>query len=325
MTARDMSIYKTPEFRKKLSDAKMGHPVSDETRKKLSDWHTGKECPRIKISKEDLIHHFVDRDLSVSECAGVFNCSTNVIIRRLDRYGIPRLSSVVYKPTKEWLEDNYWGKQLTLAGCAKLIGCTEPTIRYHLKKCGIPIRHHGYKARAITKEWLEEHYINQNLSSFECGKLLNCDYQMILNALARHGLPPHNPVQKSKERMKDLIERGEWDPRGSNNPNWRGGRSHYCFKFNEEFKEHIRDKFGRKCYLCPTTENENKRKLSVHHTDYNKNSICNGKEWAFVPLCMRCHLKTNGDRHYHFHLLINYWAMDLDINFKAGELCNDGI
>jgi hypothetical protein len=97
---------------------------------------------------------------------------------------------------------------------------------------------------------------------------------------------------------------------------WRGGISkhRYCFKFDEHFREHIRNKFDRKCYLCHKTEEENGRKLDVHHVDYNKNSICNGKEWAFVPLCMHCHPLTSLYRHYYFNLLINYWAMCLEIN-----------
>lgn len=105
--------------------------------------------------------------------------------------------------------------------------------------------------------------------------------------------------------------------KGKNNPRWLGGKSYerYCFKFNDEFKEHIREKFGRKCYLCSTTEAENKRKLSVHHIDYAKNSICNGKEWAFVPLCVKHHAASNYNRWYWFNLLINYWAMNPEISF----------
>jgi hypothetical protein len=102
---------------------------------------------------------------------------------------------------------------------------------------------------------------------------------------------------------------------GPGSPKWKGGPQKYCFKFNRRFKEHIREKFGRKCYLCETTEKENGRKLSVHHIDYNKNSICNGKEWAFVPLCDHHHAKSTADWHYYFNLLINYWAMNPEINF----------
>lgn len=280
---------------------------------------------KIVISEKELRDCFIEHELTARECATIFGCSVNVIHRRLDRFGIPRPALIQYTPTKEWLEEHYLTKQLTMLECGKLLKCHEVTIRQHLKKHCIPIRHHGYKSEAITKAWLEEYYINQNLSSFECGKLLDCDYQLILNALKRHGLPPHNPIQKSKERMKDLTELGLWDLHGSKNPNWRGGISRfpYCWKFNEEFKEHIRDKFGRKCFLCENQEKN--RKHSVHHIDFNKNSICNGKEWAFVPLCKSCHSKTGVNRHYYFNLLINYWIMNSMINFGSAGIYYDGI
>lgn len=105
------------------------------------------------------------------------------------------------------------------------------------------------------------------------------------------------------------------------NPRWLRGISFgkYCFKFNKSFKEHIRNKFKRICFNCGKNELENKKKLHVHHIDYNKNSICNGKEWAFVPLCSSCHTSTNSNRWYWFNLLINYWAMNPEINFNCGD------
>lgn len=102
------------------------------------------------------------------------------------------------------------------------------------------------------------------------------------------------------------------------NNSWLGGISFgsYCPKFNKKFKEHIRDKFHRKCFDCGKTESENGKKLAVHHIDYNKNSICNGNEWAFVPLCAKHHAESNFNRWYWFSRLIHYWAMNPDINFN---------
>ena len=94
--------------------------------------------------------------------------------------------------------------------------------------------------------------------------------------------------------------------RGEDNPAWRGGVSFipYCPKFNNAFKESIREKFGRVCFLCPTTEEENNQKLSVHHVRYNKDSLCDESEQVFVPLCRRCHSKTNYNREYWEDLII---------------------
>lgn len=117
---------------------------------------------------------------------------------------------------------------------------------------------------------------------------------------------------KLSEEIKQKLSETH---KGENNPAYVHGncRRRYCRKFNTEFKERIRDRFDRKCFLCGTPENG--KKLSIHHIDYNKNSICNGQSWAFVPLCNACHLKTNLNRWYWFNYLLNYWAMLPEINF----------
>ena len=103
---------------------------------------------------------------------------------------------------------------------------------------------------------------------------------------------------------------GEWisiNQKGSNNPNWRGGitDTKYCSLFNEKFKELIRDRFHRICYLCFKTEFNNNQKLSVHHVNYNKNCLC-GSNCEFVPLCKNCHSKTGGNRQTWEDLIMCY-------------------
>jgi Mor family transcriptional regulator len=100
------------------------------------------------------------------------------------------------------------------------------------------------------------------------------------------------------------------DQNGVKNSGWNGGSSFepYCPKFNESFKESIRNKFDRKCFICGITEKEmqedqrrrGKRifKLSVHHVNYNKDCLCDDSDCEFVPLCSHHHVKTNTNREY---------------------------
>lgn len=105
---------------------------------------------------------------------------------------------------------------------------------------------------------------------------------------------------------------------GENTSNWRGGLSfgQYCSLFNKKFKENIRRKFNRKCFICGKLEENEKYKLSIHHVDYFKLSICKGRDWAFLPLCTSCHAKTSFNRWYYFNLLINYWLNNEEINLN---------
>jgi hypothetical protein len=86
---------------------------------------------------------------------------------------------------------------------------------------------------------------------------------------------------------------------GEKHHNWRGGASFepYCPQFNENLKERIRSYFDYHCVLCGKSTEENARKLSCHHVEYNKNSCCDGKLVQFAALCVSCHTKTTiGDR-----------------------------
>ena len=79
----------------------------------------------------------------------------------------------------------------------------------------------------------------------------------------------------------------------------------YCLLFNEKFKEKIRERYNRKCFLCSELEKDNKQKLSVHHVNYNKDCLC-GSICEFVPLCKSCHSKTNHNRKYWENLIMHY-------------------
>ena len=98
-----------------------------------------------------------------------------------------------------------------------------------------------------------------------------------------------------KKKLSDVCK-------GDKHYNWQGGKSFepYCPKFNEGFKEQIRNKFGRVCLLCGKSEEDNKgRKLSVHHVNYDKRCGCEDSfKCDYVPLCMSCHSKTGNNRSY---------------------------
>lgn len=114
------------------------------------------------------------------------------------------------------------------------------------------------------------------------------------------------------EHLKELNSK----QKGENHPQWKGGVSFepYCPKFNEAFKERVRDFFGRTCFICGATETREKH--HVHHVNYDKMVCCNDVKPLFVPLCRSCHGKTtNGDR--------EMWANRLteQIMDRTGGVC----
>ena len=79
---------------------------------------------------------------------------------------------------------------------------------------------------------------------------------------------------------------------------WKGGISFepYCPKFNNDLKRRIRTFFEYRCIVCGKSTEENKRELSCHHVEYNKQACCDGKPIHFATMCTRCHSRTNHHR-----------------------------
>jgi len=76
---------------------------------------------------------------------------------------------------------------------------------------------------------------------------------------------------------------------------WKGGISFdpYTLDFTNVFRESIRERDNRCCVLCNQLEEDDARKLSVHHVDYDKT---NSFPQNCVSLCRVCHSLTNGKR-----------------------------
>ena len=116
-----------------------------------------------------------------------------------------------------------------------------------------------------------------------------------------------------KEPTQAMIEgriRQAEKMRGELSAQWQGGISFepYCYKFNNLFKEEIRNKYNRICFLCSMIEEEQKddlrrrgktpKRLAVHHVNYNKNCLCDESDCEFVPLCSSCHAKIGFNQEY---------------------------
>src|SRR3990167_7883641 len=91
--------------------------------------------------------------------------------------------------------------------------------------------------------------------------------------------------KESKEKIKNRIpwNRGKRDP-SLNYP--------YSIDFDFKLKEVVR---ARDYIICQLCNRKSKRKLSVHHIDYNKQ---NSNEKNLISLCQSCHAKTNDNRSF---------------------------
>jgi hypothetical protein len=102
---------------------------------------------------------------------------------------------------------------------------------------------------------------------------------------------------------------------GENHSQWQGGKSFepYCILFNEGFKERVREFWDRKCAMSGITEEENGRKLAVHHVSYDKTSCCESDKASFncapnlfIAVSQGWNSKFNHNRDYWEEYLTNY-------------------
>lgn len=77
----------------------------------------------------------------------------------------------------------------------------------------------------------------------------------------------------------------------------------YPIEFDNQLKEAIRDRDGRKCAMCRTLEKDCQRNLDVHHIDYDK---FNCDPSNLVSLCQSCHIKTNYSRPFWTQVFTKY-------------------
>lgn len=217
---------------------------------------------------------------------------------------------------RDWLYQKYWIEDLGCPQIAEIVGCEATAVLKALKRFGIPRRtnseaHKGHTAwnkgqtkypELRDKDWLYYKYWVEELSLSQIAKIVGCSVYAVYGAFIRFNISMRNQSEVGK---------------GEKNPSWRGGVSFepYCQKFNGKFKEYIREKFNRRCFLCDKKEEENGRRLDVHHVNYNKSCGCQeDSSCQFVPLCMSCHGKTHHNREYwekkikiKLHEKINGW------------------
>lgn len=100
-----------------------------------------------------------------------------------------------------------------------------------------------------------------------------------------YGKSPTMATRRKFSATRQGISYDEWEGFATDSP--------YCPKFNEACRESNRVKYDRRCFLSDMTEDENGKKLSVHHIDMNKQQGCDGYTWKLVPLSVKWHNRVH--------------------------------
>ena len=259
--------------------------------------------------EEELTRLYIIEKKDLRSIGKIFNCSPSTVMRWFGLYGIPTRNGSESKkgintgkdhpgyiepPPKKELVQLYTNELKTIRDIGEFFGHCDYMVLKWLKSYNIRLRTSAERSALLSGE---------NSPTWKGGNIVKICEQC-------------GNEYETKQSLKDVSRfctngcKNKWqseNTRGENCPAWKGGISFepYCPKFNDAFKESIREKFGRVCFLCPTTEEENGEKLSVHHVNYNKDCLCGELECEFVPLCRPCHSKTGSNRHYWEKLILD--------------------
>lgn len=98
-----------------------------------------------------------------------------------------------------WLREQYVNKSKTFQDIALELGCGAETVRRYAHKIGIKVRERSemtLKPRCdktpISKEWLYDKYVNQNLSTHACADLAGVSQTTIHKRLKEFGINSHS-------------------------------------------------------------------------------------------------------------------------------------
>jgi len=192
-------------------------------------------------------------------------------------------------------------ENLTKKEIALFIGSTRGAVAKAMIDLDIPSRQ---QFREYPVDWIREQYLEKGKTTIEIANELGCDPSLISRLFKKVGIPARTSSEVSKGRIvsektrekMSIVREGKGF--GPENPNWRGGSAFYpyCYKYNESLKEKIRNQYHRKCFVCGKHEDEQNRRLAVHHVDGNPMQGCDGSGFLLVPLCNSCHGKMQGEK-----------------------------
>lgn len=209
----------------------------------------------------------------------------------------------LYK-NKDWLLWQYEINRLSVYKIAKEINCNYCTVWLWLKKFNIKTRS---QSEAISGK-LHPLY-GKKLSMKARKKMSKAHLGRI------KGPQSEEWINKRMESLRRWINKNPDINKGEKHPNWRGGISRlpYSFEFNNELRKQIRERDNFICQKCGIYESELKRKLSIHHIDYDKKN-CDPSN--LLSLCISCNFKVNYKREY----WINYFQKYMKEKFLKYEI-----
>jgi len=138
---------------------------------------------------------------------------------------------------KEKLVDLYINKGLKLKEVGAIIGCSDTTVLYYMRKYGVPTRpKNTQKYKQLNPEQLRQWYKEYGWSAIKIAEVVGCSDAAVLKALKKFGIyvRNHKEAAENKEPMTEehrakVIENVRKLHKiqvGEGHPQWKNARWH---------------------------------------------------------------------------------------------------
>ena len=258
---------------------------------------------KIVPTTEQLYEMYIDNADTLTTIGDRYGFSAGTVSRWMDKAGIKRRTLSEshmygkYRPNKDELHRLYVEEFVSITKLGEMFGYCTGTIYRWLVADGIPIRPQAVTRRGgrvrPDKELLYQMHIKDCMPLMEIAKVFETNRTTVRNWLRADGTE-FVPIPPSDGTHKQV----------------------YCAKWTKSLRESIRENYGRKCFLCGKTEEENGSKLSVHHVNHGKMCMCS-YDCELVPLCKSCHGKVEANRFYWFSTIMCKLHLESSAMFLA--------
>jgi len=163
---------------------------------------------------------------TVAEIGDLAGVSGTTIKRWMDRLDIETRSIPEaqtdgdIEPLKdpEWLEEQYWDREKTLAEIGSELGVTDVAVLSWMMRHGIErrdttaseVQAEGDVEPLKNPEWLREQYAEKGLSAGEIGEKLGVSKTPVLKYMEEHGIKPRSIAERNSKGDVTPLRDAEW-------------------------------------------------------------------------------------------------------------------
>lgn len=106
----------------------------------------------------------------------------------------------------EWMQARYVDEKMSDREIAEQVGCHTATVRIWRRRHGIPPHEpEGPPPELRDADWLRERYVDEDLTQYEIGEILDCSPVTVAAWLREHGIPVRPPGGQTDDRMRDAA------------------------------------------------------------------------------------------------------------------------